>query len=136
MTMPNLPAEGSTAWYSWAQGVDGRVRNTATESTPGVVEMADTTEGAAGTATNRAMSPARTSAAIAAAIAGIQQPNQTYVKGAIFQNANGTWPARSTVTSDSNRSVDWIGLVGNTTAPSIGGTGMGTRDFYEQRPTS
>lgn len=34
MTIPNLPPQGSTAWYDWATGLDAEARTIAAKETP------------------------------------------------------------------------------------------------------
>lgn len=58
------------------------------------------------------------------------------LKAVIRQWKNGVWPKRSSVATDPLQSVEWIGAVGDTTPPPVGGHGMAANDFYEQRAAS
>lgn len=119
MAITPLPDLNDPFWYDWAQAihdaaaavVDGRLS---------AEQLAETID-----------------AAIDEALDQLAQPRaDATMKLVIFQNADGTWPARTTVTADPNASVDWIARLGNLTAPTVGGTGMGVDDFHEIRPTS
>ena len=137
MTLPSLPAMGSTAWFAWASAihdaaaevVDGRLSDadlpatiadatpTASTTTPGIVELATTTEATAGTDTARAVTPAGVKAALdarpaalAAALAPLQLKRATV--GGTWTDASGTVYDNTARTALRPHPIYWLAAAG------------------------
>ena len=132
--MPPLPGPGDKPWRdTWGQAVHDRVQP-ATETTVGVVELATATEANDGLDATRVITPATMAGYVDQEISKLPTADLSAVPAYVWQASSGTWPARTTVTSDPTRPVVWVGYPGNTTPPSSGGTGaVVERDFYKQR---
>lgn len=98
----------------------------------GVVTAAASSYDAAGAA-DTAQANAESTAADALAVA--LPINVANLSCKIKQNSDGTWPLRSTATSSSSVTVEWIGSDGGTAPPAQGGGYALAGDEYEAFPS-
>lgn len=110
----------------------------ATEVVSGIVQLATAAETSAGQDSTRPVTPLRLAEYVDQELSTIPpNPDLSKVPVWIFQASDGSWAARTTVTNDTGRPVEWIGYPGRTDAPVSGGSGAAVGvDFYRRRDTA